>query len=127
MNTPPGLTCASCERDLYPRLARRTDAGYVHAPRCPRLCTVPDCGRTHLAHGHCATHYRRIQRGGLQRPPLEIEDVEWMADTGESLTGAAARLHITPNALTQRLRGNSRGDLLARLRARDPLPVGGAA
>ncbi len=46
-----------------------------------------------------------------------IEDVEWMAATGETLPGAAARLHIHPGQLRATLDHYRRKDLVGRLLA----------
>ena len=46
-----------------------------------------------------------------------IEDVEWMAATGETVPGAAARLHINPDRLRNKLYDQGRRDLVARLLA----------
>jgi hypothetical protein len=48
-----------------------------------------------------------------------LTDVRFMADTGESLTGAARRLGIKPNTLEAFLYDHDR-DVLATLRAREP-------
>lgn len=46
--TPPGLLCCACDRRLYPRYARRTNDGWVHADGCGRVNRVPrpceECG-----------------------------------------------------------------------------------
>jgi hypothetical protein len=66
-------------------------------------------------------------RGGAPSRARElIEDLEWMADTGESLQGAAARLQRTAAAIERSLLRNGRSDLVSRLRARDPLNPAGA-
>lgn len=60
----------------------------------------------------------------MSRPPIAeplIEDVEWMDQHGESLDGAAHRLGKTPNALERLLQRYGRHDLVARLRARNPI------
>lgn len=48
-----------------------------------------------------------------------LEDLAYMAETGESLTGAAHRLGITPSGLEVWARRRA-PDLLPVLRARDP-------
>ncbi len=36
-----------------------------------RICTLPECGERHKAHGYCSTHYRRWKAtGDPHRPPL---------------------------------------------------------
>lgn len=48
-----------------------------------------------------------------------IEDLQWMADTGESLTGAAHRLAISTDALEKFCERHHVTHLARRLRARD--------
>lgn len=96
---PPAALCATCHAPLYPHLARRTDAGWVHANH--RVC---------LANRRTAEARRRNR--------ARAEDVRWMAETGECLTGAAKRLGTTAEALEKWLRlqrmDNERLTLLAR-------------
>lgn len=40
MTTPPAALCATCHARLYPHLARRTEAGWVHVS-CPLPSTAP--------------------------------------------------------------------------------------
>ena len=89
---PPGLTCAKCGRNLYPHTATTTEDGYTHTHECIRP---------------------RVNRAD------RAEDVQWMAETGECLTGAAARLGITTAALEVWCRRHDR-DSLALLLAREP-------
>lgn len=49
-----------------------------------------------------------------------IEDVEWMALTGESRIGAAARLGMNPRTLDRYLDRHGRSDLIRTLAAQDP-------
>lgn len=102
----PGLTCTRCKGQLYPHTAKHTDDGYTHAHRCPRMCSVEDCDRKHHSRGYCLKHYHRAKDGGdPNRPPATVntaerlEDVRWMAETGENLDGAAQRLGMTVEAL----------------------------
>ncbi len=44
-----------------------------------------------------------------------LEDVRWLAETGESWLGAATRLQLSPTALEQRLRRVGAHDLTRRL------------
>ncbi len=44
-----------------------------------------------------------------------IEDVEWLAETGETWLGAAQRLRLTPAALAKRLRTLGATGLAVRL------------
>ena len=46
-----------------------------------------------------------------------IEDIEWMAGTGETVPGAAARLHIHPHSLRRELERAGRLDLFRKLLA----------
>lgn len=48
------------------------------------------------------------------------EDLTWLADTGESLTGAAQRLGMRPGSLETWCRRHA-PDLLQRLLAREPI------
>lgn len=50
-----------------------------------------------------------------------LEDVRWMLETGESLTGAAARLGISPNALEKWLHRRNMHTEATVLRGRDPI------
>ena len=92
-------------------------------------CKVDDCDRKHQARGYCNLHYKRVLVYGMTEdapPPPSIhaaadrlEDCHWMADTGEGLTNAAARLGLTKNALDRWLRDHDR-DCLARLIRQEP-------
>lgn len=127
--TPPGLTCPRCQSALYPHLATTTDDGFAHIHRCQRVCVIEGCGRKHHANGYCSAHNHRLMKYGDptfvsdHRPRVDhverAEDVRWMADTGECLSGAAARLGITPAALEVWGRRHDR-ESLARLIAREP-------
>ena len=88
----PGLTCAACGKPFDKALAALADDGWEHAGRCPVRPRDP----------------RRYH----------IEDIEWMAETGESLDGAAARLGVRPASLERRLERMGRHDLVQRLRRR---------
>lgn len=92
--TPPGLTCSSCHGPLYPQLARRSEAGWVHAD-----------SRT------CARHHR-------------AEDLRWMAETGESLTGAAKRIGMSRESLERWMREHGMRPELAVLHSREPYAGG---
>lgn len=124
--TPPGLTCTRCRGQLYPHTAKRTEDGYTHAHRCPRMCSVEGCDQRHHANGYCQPHNRRwVQYGDpCHASPLvnadeRLEDCRWMADTGEHLAGAAQRLGLNVKALEKWLRTHDR-DCLARLMSREP-------
>jgi len=71
--TAPGLTCAHCERDLYPgtttTLAGRTDDGWTHAGHCPTP-TCTSCGNpiTRMSRtGRCRTCYDLDRRTNAKR------------------------------------------------------------
>jgi hypothetical protein len=91
-----------------------------------RLCDVPDCGKKHKARGYCQGHVARWRRYGdplggsslADNQWLIIEDVEWMAEHGESLEGAAKRLDRKPGTLERALDRAARPDLVAQLRRR---------
>lgn len=53
-------------------------------------------------------------------PATRLEDLAWMADTGESAVGAAERLGVEHEALEKWLRRHDLG-LWHRLAARDPV------
>ena len=128
----PGLTCATCEARLYPHEARRTPDGFVHLDRAACAgCKVDGCQGKKSARGYCRPHYHRWLRhgdplGGRITIAETLEDIEFMADTGESLVGAAARLGLKRATLGTFLGRNGRHDLTRRLAARDSHP-GGAA
>lgn len=116
------ITCATCGQPFDGRIyARRTDAGWEHV-RCP--CVVPACGRPRRALDYCHAHYKRHQKGhGVTDmttiQPHHIEDIEWMAETGEHLDGAAQRLGVRPSTLDRHLRRVGRLDLLRALNGRE--------
>lgn len=127
MTVPPGLTCARCAGSLYPRPATHTQEGYVHTTRCPRICTIPGCGRPHVAKGFCGPCYKR---GGepatrTSMDSVHLDDVAWMANTGETWTGAVARLGVKAKTLEKWLKDRGAYDLAVRMRAREtPLTSG---
>jgi hypothetical protein len=89
-----------------------------------RTCSVPGCTAKHVARGFCSVHYKReVSRAGAERRstaiPIHLEDVEWMADTGETWLGAASRLGVHPKTLERRLHRDGRYDLVTRLRSRE--------
>lgn len=88
-----------------------------------KTCTVDGCDRKHLARGYCRTHYAAlVTRAGAPRREapraIHIEDVEWMAETGEVLERAAERLGVKPNTLERQLERAGRYDLVRKLRRR---------
>jgi len=59
---PRSLTCRGLGRDLL----RRSDVS-------DRICSVPGCGKKHLARDLCGAHYARLTQGGLRpEKPLRI-------------------------------------------------------
>ena len=93
--TAPAHTCATCAGPLYPLLARRTDEGWVHA-------------RAVRCHQYLSTAAR-------------IEDIRWMVETGECLSGAATRLNTSADALDKWLRNHGMTTELRTLIGRDPV------
>lgn len=91
------IACAKCLTALYPEIARPTDDGYVHADGL-------------------ACHRADLQRRAAER----AEDAAFLADTGESLTGAAERLGMTVSALSNLLRKQGMRDVLVKLTTREP-------
>ena len=75
-----------------------------------RVCTIDGCDRKHLAHGYCRTHYGHHVLG--KTAPAHMEDVEWLAATGETWERAAQRLGIKPDSLDRLLRRAGRHDLI---------------
>jgi hypothetical protein len=91
-------------------------------------CKVDDCDRKHLARGYCNLHYKReIVRPGRRSnwAPFKvedrIEDCQWMAEHGETLTGAAKRIGIGRPALEAWLAKHDPPTLRV-LRSRDNWP-----
>lgn len=89
-------------------------------------CKVDGCTEKHLAKGYCNRHYKKVVvHGGRERVvPIvnredRIEDCQWMAQHGESLSGAARRLGIGRPALDAWLSRNDAATL-AVLRANEP-------
>ena len=100
----PGLTCATCHGELYPDEARRTNDGWKHSQAARGQCLAVRTAREHAR--------KRQQR---------LEDLQWMAETGECFSGAAKRLGITFAALDRWLRLNHFADLRQTLLAREPI------
>lgn len=115
---PAGLTCGKCERALSPDLARLSGEFYIHADRCP--CLVEGCDRKNHAKGYCNLHHLRLLKHGdpMHTGLIETEDVEWMAETGETFEGAAKRLGTTVKSLESVLRRRGRLDLIDSFRRR---------
>jgi len=95
---PAWRTCARCEADLYPRLARRSERGWVCAHR-----------------SGCVRRARRAETASAR-----TEDIRWLVETGESATGAAQRLGLTRDGLEAFCRRNGLRDELRTLLERDP-------
>ena len=84
-------------------------------------CTVPDCDRPHAARGYCNRHYKHyVCRAGRTRrtSAIVLEDVEWMAETGEHWDRAVLRLGVKENTLLRYLERAGRYDLIRRLQKR---------
>lgn len=92
---PPGLTCCVCLGPLYPEDARRTERGWRHSG-------PPQ---------ECQTRKREARN----------EDLRWMAETGESYSGAARRLGVTIAALERHFRLHPMPEVRAALVSRDPI------
>lgn len=125
------------------RVSRDPATVVRRAPAVP--CGAEGCDRDARTKGFCDGHYRRWRKHGdplapdrrvrtvkAERAPAaprriltddHFEDVEWMAETGESMDGAAARLGVTPRALEKFLERRDRLDLRAVLVARNPVSV----
>lgn len=88
-------------------------------PRPARTCGVDGCTNKHLARGYCSTHYGHHVLGKQSREidyAAFVEDVEWLAETGETWEGALRRLDIKPHAAERRLERAGRADLIAAFR-----------
>lgn len=84
-------------------------------------CRVEDCDNPHAARGYCNRHYKReISRAGAtrRRQPIQLEDVEWMAETGEVWERAAQRLDVKEGTLLRYLERAHRYDLIRKLQRR---------
>lgn len=87
-----------------------------------RTCTVEGCGEKHAARGYCNRHYKHaIARAGAQRraSAIHLEDVEWMANTGENWDRAAERLGVKESTLLRHLERAGRYDLIRKLQRRE--------
>lgn len=75
-----------------------------------RTCAADGCDAKHYARGYCELHHARIILGRKPReirafdPADRLEDCQWMATHGESLSGAARRMGLTREALEAWLR-----------------------
>lgn len=104
----------------------------------PATCSIDGCSKTPKSRGWCTAHYNRWRRHGDPTAgnhtfgpqaflsPDVLEDLEWMARGGESLTGAAARLTacghpITGPELANKLRSAKQTTLRARLLLAEPM------
>lgn len=124
--TEPHATCATCNGPLYPFLARRSDEGWVHV-RCPCvICRSPFEGRGSTCSPRCrrrlAAKSQEARRVAAER--ARIEDLAWMAETGESLTGAARRIGLSRESLERWMRQRDLRDVLAQLQSREPYAGG---
>lgn len=78
-------------------------------------CKIDGCDGKHLARGFCNLHYKRVVVRNTPEPQADrrtvnpadrIEDCRWMADHGETLSGAARRIGIGRSALDAWLRNH---------------------
>lgn len=86
-------------------------------------CKMEGCEREHTAKGYCNRHYKsQVYRAGRQRrtSAIQLEDVEWMAETGEWWGRAAQRLGVKENTLLRYLERAGRYDLIQKLQKRVP-------
>ena len=95
-------------------------------------CLVEGCGREHRARGYCHLHYKHVFVEGrdaahlLPPSPSEaitqarLEDLRFMAETGECLDGAAKRLGISTRGLSLFLTRHDERELMATLQRRNP-------
>ena len=93
-------TCPDCGADLYPRLARRSERGWVCADRRA-----------------CADRRIAARQAGVE---ARIADIRFMAETDEHAEGAAQRLGITQDGLWKFCRTHGLDDAWQTLLARNP-------
>lgn len=98
------LTCSVCHRHFRRLPARWTELGYKHANG--RDCMAP------------LTADEVRAKKAKQRAEF-IEDVAWMVETGESISGAVKRFGMTYGALEKALTRANRLDLLRALSRRE--------
>lgn len=122
MTTCKGCGCPLMRRSEWYALDPETRAelsrsqGYRHTSS-RNLCTP--CGRAERkAAGRARDNAARIADEDAAREQF-LEDVEWMAETGECATGAARRLGMKREALEKRLKRADRSDLYRTLAARE--------
>lgn len=85
-------------------------------------CTIEGCPEKHLARGYCRKHYAtHIERPNSPRraSAIVLEDVEWLAETGEVWERAIERLGVKENTLRKYLERHDRYDLIRKLRRRE--------
>ena len=106
----PLSSCINCGRSTRP----------------PHTTVAMYPGTTRSAGGICDTCYRRQRTYGdmnTNRSPRRradlLEDIDWMAETGESLRGAAVRLDVTYSYLVGILSKTGRIAMRDRMGARD--------
>ena len=86
-----------------------------------KTCTIDGCSNKHVARGFCRRHYGAyIEPVDTPRraPAIHLEDVEWMAETGEVWERAIERLGVKENTLRKHLERHGRYDLIGKLRRR---------
>lgn len=97
----PGFTCCRCGTPVAHQITRATPDGL----RCID-------GRACVGRATAARHRRLAAE--------RIEDLRWMADGGECLVGAAARLGMSVGAVTVLLRRHNELELREVLSRRNP-------
>ena len=118
--------CERCHRVMVPRRTwERMNDDQKAAERNRGRIMAGAKGMCKPCHWQTGIEARRAgnPRPGYREPDVahiqaRIEDAEWMAETGETLEGAAKRLGLLPSSLADFLRTNGREDITERLRAR---------
>jgi hypothetical protein len=102
-------TCATCGRPTRPS----------HAEVAKHPGTLRRVGK------NCSTCHNIARRGSTHAPKVArlkadlVEDLEWMAQTGESFTGAIRRCGVGRDYIVSVLKEFGRKDIQARLIARE--------
>lgn len=78
------------------------------------------CEPCRLARNEYALARKRLKCPRSRRIADRLEDLMWMAETGESASGAARRLDISLDALDKWCRNNDAVNLWHRLRSHEP-------
>lgn len=83
-----------------------------------KTCDHEGCDRKHVARGYCRTHYGQVIERKPERRLIHTEDVEWMAETGETWIRAVERLGVKEKTLRRHLERADRYDLIQRMQRR---------